>query len=156
MTTRAPKAGNVAAAGLAALLLAGPLALASHAQEPIRSISLFPGPGTEGVSPRAEIPPLPEPAYVAAAAAASLATVPHRMASCLASDVVGFFFGSVLRTFVWVATIGDQVGSGEGFERVGEAIVENGCGNSLIVTAEDLKRWQPQGERPAAPILQAR
>ena len=149
MATRASNAVSLGAVGLAALLLTGPLALPSYGQEPVRGISLFPGPETEGVVPKAEVPPLPESAYVAAALLASLVTLPQLEAWCVASEILGFFVGSVLRVAVWTATFGDQVGSSEGLDRLGRAVVENGCGYSLIVTVEDLKKGQPPEERPA-------
>lgn len=156
MATRASHTCRLTAVGLAALLIAGPLALPSHAQEPVRGISLFPGPETRGVVPKAEVPPLPESAYVAAAFLASLATFPHRVTWCLLGEGLGFFVGSVLRVPVWIATAGDRLGSSEGLDRLGTAMVETGCGDSLVVTSGDLKRWQPQEERATAPNLQTR
>lgn len=158
---RASNPVRLTAVGLAVLLIAGPLAPPGHAQTPndaqgpVRGISVFPEAETKGVA-TAEVPPLSEPAHDAKAVMARLATFPQRLAWCVLGEVLGFFVGSVVRVPVWAATAGDRVGSSEGLDRLGTTIVEYGCGDSLIVTAEDLKRWQSRGQQPTEPMLQPR
>lgn len=150
MTTRASNAASLAAGGLAALLLSGPLALPSHAQEPIRGIALFPGPETAGVVPKTEVSPQPESFYVAGAAMASVTVFAPWEGGCLVGEFLGFVVGSVLRVPVWAATLGDQLGSSEGLDRLGRFVVEKACVDSFVVTTADLKR-EPTTERPPAP-----
>ncbi len=131
---------RLVAVGLAGLLGTGVLTTPISAQEPIRGLSPFPGPETQGVVPKDEIAPLTESAYTAAAVMATIVALPHRMGWCLLSDGLGFVVGAVLRVPVTVVTAGDRFGAGERLEGVGAAMVEGGCGDSLLVTPQDLKR----------------
>lgn len=128
------------AVGLAVLLVMAVLARPGSAQEPIRGLSPFPGPETQAVIPAAETAPLTEPTYVTAAVMATLVSLPHRMGWCLLGDGLGFLVGGVLRVPVTAATAGDRFGAGAELERVGAEMVEGGCGDSLLVTPQDLKR----------------
>lgn len=139
MTTPGSSHRSLVAIGLATLLATGPLALASHGQS-IRGISLFPEPETNGVVPTHQVLPQPEAAYVVGAIGASLVTFPYREALCAGTEGIGFVVGSVFRAVVWIATAGDQIGSGEWFNRTGHAIVEIGCGDTVFITPEDLKQ----------------
>jgi hypothetical protein len=147
---RGSSAARLPAIGLAALLLlAGPLAMPGYGQESGRGISLFPEPETERVVPKAETLPLPESVYVSGAVVANLVTFPYTEAWCAAGEILGFLVGSVARSVVWAATLGDQIESGEGFDRAGTFIVENGCRYPLFITPEKIKAGPPPAELPA-------
>lgn len=139
MPTLASSHKNLVVIGLAALLVTGPLVLPSHGQS-IRGISLFPEPETNGIVPTHQALPQPEAAYFVGAIGASLVTFPYREALCAGTEGLGFVVGSVIRTVVWIGTAGDQIGSGEWFNRTGHAIVEIGCGDTVFITPEDLKQ----------------
>jgi len=142
---------SLAAIGLAASMLLGPLAPAAHGQEPVRGISLFPGPETAGVAPRVEVLPHPEAAYTVAAAGATFVTFPFREAWCAFGEFSGFIVGSVFRSMIWAATFGDQVDSGPTLEWIGNTVVERTCSSPLYVTADEIKRSQlPQEAASAA------
>ncbi len=148
MPSRAPK--SLAAIGLAASILLGLMAPATHGQEPVRGISLFPGPETTGVAPKVEVLPHPDAAYTAGAVGASLVVFPFREAWCAFGEFSGFVVGSVVRSMVWAATFGDQVGSGPTLDRIGDTLIERHCAYPLYVTADELKRSQSPQEASTA------
>ena len=157
MRMRASHPTSLTSLGLAALLIAGPLAAPSHGQEAVRGISLFPGTETPGVIPQTEpAPTLPEPVYEAGAFIATLTALPFRLAWCTVGDMVGFAVGTVLRLPVWTATAGERLASGEGLDSVGRAVVETTCPDSLVVTPTDLKQWQSPTISTARHAPQAR
>jgi len=148
MPMRAPK--TLAAIAFATSMLLGPLAPATHGQEPVRGISLFPGPETTGVVPKVEVLPHPEAAYTAGAVGATLVVFPFREGWCAFGEFSGFIVGTVVRSMVWAATFGDQVGGGPTLERFGNTVVERTCAYPLYVTPGDIKRWQSPQEAASA------
>jgi hypothetical protein len=132
----------LAASSLATLAaLTAPIP-AAHGQEVVRGLSLFPGRETTGVIPRVETFPHPDLAYTAGAVGATLVVFPFREAWCALGEFGGFIVGSVVRTMVWGATLGDQLGAGPTLERAGNTLVEHNCSHPLYVTADELRRSQ--------------
>jgi len=145
---RAPK--TLAGIAFATSMLLGPLAPATRGQEPVRGISLFPGPETTGVVPKVEVLPHPEAAYTAGAVGATLVVFPFREGWCAFGEFSGFIVGTVVRSMVWAATFGDQVAGGPTLERFGNTVVERTCAYPLYVTPGDIKRWQSPQEAASA------
>lgn len=150
MPTPGSTAKILALSALAALTLVGPMVPATHGQETVRGLSLFPGPETTGVVPRVETLPHPEHAYTAGAVGATLVVWPFREAWCAFGEFGGFIVGSVVRTMVWGATFGDQFRTGPTLERAGNNLIENNCSYPLHVTADELKRAVTQPEDATA------
>lgn len=136
----------LAASGLLTLVFLGPLTASTYAQETVRGISLFPGPETIGLVPRVETLEHPEAAYTVGAVGATLVVFPFREAWCAFGEFTGFIVGSVARTMVWMATFGDQFGTGPTLEWTGNTLIERHCSYPLYVTADELKRSVSQQE----------
>jgi len=109
-----------------------------------------PGPETTGVVPKVEVLPHPEAAYTAGAVGATLVVFPFREGWCAFGEFSGFIVGTVVRSMVWAATFGDQVGGGPTLERFGNTVVERTCAYPLYVTPGDIKRWQSPQEAASA------
>ena len=110
------------------LLVAGVAPSATWAQGRAKGLSLFPD-GQKDIAPVSNAP------YLAVAAAATLFTE----GTCIVGDVLGFSVGSVLRWPVWALTLGDTIGSSEGFDRAGNAILEVACDAPWVFNPEYIK-----------------
>ena len=144
------RAKTLTAMAFATSMLLGPLAPATHGQEAVRGISLFPGPETTGVVPKVEVLQYPEAAYTLSAVGATLTSFPFKEGWCAFGEFSGFIVGSVVRTMVWMATFGDQFGTGPTLERFGTTTVERTCAYPLYVTADDFKRAEAAEAAAAA------